>query len=168
MNSKFIIIIFLLFFSLGAWAVRPNDGATCFSPDEPCDKTLTEFIQSAEKSIDVAIYSLSLYTVTNALIEKSRKIPVRVIVDRGNAEGKYSSVRTLIKNNVQVRYGNQISLFHHKFTVVDGEMVETGSFNYSMGATKRNHENQIYLSSPSIVTRYADEFQKMWADADPE
>ncbi|MEI8345967.1 MAG: phospholipase D-like domain-containing protein [Pseudomonadota bacterium] len=160
------ISLLALLLSFNVSATVPLDGDVCFSPQEKCDQMLTEFILSAKKSIDVAIYGLTLYPVVNALISQSKKIPVRVVVDRLQSEGQGSGVKFLIESGVKVRFGNQNGLMHNKFTIIDGEILETGSFNYTGNAVKNNQENQVYLGSPHIVSRFSENFQAAWDNAE--
>jgi phosphatidylserine/phosphatidylglycerophosphate/cardiolipin synthase-like enzyme len=143
----------------------PVDNEVCFSPDELCDIKLEKFVQSAEKSLDIAIFDVTLDKFVHEVLVATKKMPVRIIVDKRQAHGENSLVPTLIKAGAEVRYGHQRGIMHNKFTIVDNKRVETGSFNYTNNASFNNHENQIYLSNPSIVARYREEFDKMWANA---
>ena len=140
----------------------PRDGEVCFSPDEPCDIKLIKFVQSAQKSIDVAIYDITLDKLAHELLVASKKIPVRILVDRRQSKGNHSLVPLLIKAGAQVRYGYQRGIMHNKFTIIDGKIIETGSFNYTNHATQANNENQVYLATPTIVDRYIKKFQEIW------
>jgi phosphatidylserine/phosphatidylglycerophosphate/cardiolipin synthase-like enzyme len=64
-----------------------------------------------------------------------------------------------------VRIGRQRGVMHNKFTIVDGRMVQTGSFNYTNSGSERNEENQIYLAKPAIVERYERRFEDIWSRA---
>ena len=143
----------------------PVDQETCFSPDEPCDVKLVKFIESAEKSIDLAVYDVTLDQVVHQILVKSKKMQVRIVVDRRQSKEKHSLVSTLIKGGANIRYGNQRGIMHDKFTIVDDKMIETGSFNYTNHATKSNQENQVYLSNSTIVERYRTRFDKIWSTA---
>src|SRR5581483_7049881 len=98
-------------------------------PDEPCDEKLLKFIDGAKTSLDVAIYDVNLRELVDKLIEKAKKIPVRMIVDRGQSKGKHSAVKKLLAAGVELRFGHQrgTGFMHNKFVVVDGERLETGS-----------------------------------------
>ena len=144
----------------------PVDMEVCFSPDEPCDQKLIRFLDSAQKSIDVAIFDLTLDEWVHHLLVQSKKISVRVLVDRRQAKGVHSLVKTLIKGGVNVRLGHQRGIMHNKFTIVDNKAVETGSFNYTNSATERNNENQIYLFQSQVVDRYKKRFEEIWAQGD--
>ncbi len=144
----------------------PVDQETCFSPEEPCSVKLRKFIASARQSIDMAIYDINEESIVHELLLQSKKIPVRILVDRKQAQGKHSKVPLLIKAGAQVRYGRQRGIMHNKFTLVDGKMVQLGSFNYTHHASQANNENQIYLSNPKVVERFQKRFDKIWSRSD--
>lgn len=144
--------------------LAPVDREVCFSPEGNCDAKLVKFIDSATKSLDVAIFDLSLDQVAHHLLVQSRKgVRVRVLADRRQGKGAHSLIPTLIKGGVDVRYGRQRGIMHNKFAIVDAKMVETGSFNYTDGAARSNNENQLYLAEPTIVRRYAERFEEIWS-----
>ena len=145
----------------------PKDEEICFSPDEPCDTKLVKFIDSAQTSIDVAVFDVTRDQVVHHLLLQARKIPVRVLVDNRQSKGEHSLVRTLIKGGANVRIGRQRGVMHNKFTIVDGKMIQTGSYNYTNNATENNAENQVYLAKPAIVDRYKARFNKIWGTAKP-
>jgi phosphatidylserine/phosphatidylglycerophosphate/cardiolipin synthase-like enzyme len=140
----------------------PQDLDTCFSPDEPCAEKLLQFINSAEKTLDMAIYSINLDDLVESLIKKSEKIKVRIVCDRVQAHGAKSKVHYLLENGVNIRYGKQKGIMHDKFSIVDNKMIETGSFNYTNHASTSNQENQLYLANQSVVDRYRDRFEQIW------
>jgi phosphatidylserine/phosphatidylglycerophosphate/cardiolipin synthase-like enzyme len=152
----------------------PVDEEVCFSPDDPCDIKLIKFVDSAQGSIEVAIFDINRDELVHHLLVQARKIPVRVLVDQRQAKGEHSLVPLLIKvaataegSKLQIRIGRQRGIMHNKFTIVDGKMIETGSFNYTNSATDRNNENQIYLAKPSIVDRYKKRFEEIWSVGKP-
>lgn len=145
----------------------PQDQEVCFSPDERCDVKFLKFVSEARKSLDIAIYDINLDELVHQILVLSRKIPVRVLVDRRQARGRSSLVPLLIKGGVNVRYGHQRGIMHNKFAIVDGRMVEVGSFNYTHHAAQANNENQIYLANPQVVARYQKRFQRIWDQGDP-
>lgn len=145
----------------------PKDMEVCFSPDEPCDAKLVQFVRSAQTRIDVAIYDINQEQLLHQLLLKAKNLPVRILVDKRQSEGVHSSVGMLVKAGANVRYGHQRGIMHNKFMIVDGKMVETGSYNYTHHATLANNENQIYLSSPAVVARYEGRFNKIWHEGKP-
>ncbi len=165
-RSKKNALVDLISSSVNAALVNPPvDGEVCFSPDEPCDVKLTKFLNTATQSIDLAIYDFNLDKVAHDLLVISRKVKVRIVADRRQSKGGHSLIPMLVKAGAQVRFGRQRGIMHNKFMIVDGRMVETGSFNYTNGAAFKNAENQVYLAHPSIVKRYKERFQDLWESA---
>ncbi len=144
-----------------------TDKMMCFSPSEPCDLKLIQFIQSAEKSIDIAIFDITHPEITKTICQKAQTIPVRIIVDKRQAKRERSTVKTLLNSKALIRYGTQKGIMHHKFMIIDQLKLQTGSFNYTRKGSSANHENQIYLFDPSIVTGYQKKFDEMWIQAKP-
>lgn len=146
----------------------PQDNEVCFSPDERCDLKLKKFIESAKTTLDISVFDINEDQVVHSILVQAQKIPVRVLVDTRQSKGQYSSVGLLKKAGVKVKYGRQRGIMHNKFTLVDGTRIQTGSFNYTRHASIANQENQVYLSTPSIVERYKLRFEKMWSEGREE
>lgn len=155
---------FLLLLSISCVTALAQYPAVCFSPEGGCDEKLWTLMQSAKKSLDVAVFDLTHEKIVHEILMASRRVPVRVVVDRRQSKGPHSLVSTLVKAKVPVRFGKQRGIMHDKFTLVDGAVLETGSFNYTDGATTKNHENQIYLSDATVVAAYQKEFDKLWEE----
>ncbi len=139
---------------------------TCFSPDEPCAEKLAAFLDSAQKTLDIAIYDLNIEELVAILIRKAKTLELRIVCDKKQARGAHSQIYRLLENGVNVRYGKQRGgVMHDKFVIVDGRILETGSFNYTNHARLANQENQVYLSSPQIVNRYLERYEQIWASS---
>lgn len=145
----------------------PEDLEVCFSPEERCDLKLVKFIDSAQKSLEVAIFDINLGLLVDHLIAQSKKIAVRMVVDRKQALSDHSAVRKLLGAGVSIRFGNQRGIMHNKFVIVDGRMMETGSFNQTNGASFMNNENQLYLANPKVLQKYQKRFEQLWQRAKP-
>jgi phosphatidylserine/phosphatidylglycerophosphate/cardiolipin synthase-like enzyme len=51
--------------------------------------------------------------------------------------------------------------------VFDGEVVITGSFNFTKGAEYDNAENLLVIRSPALAAQYAQNWEAHAAHADP-
>jgi phosphatidylserine/phosphatidylglycerophosphate/cardiolipin synthase-like enzyme len=91
---------------------------------------------------------------------------VRVVVDTSNATARYSAATFLANQGVQVRVDYRYAIMHSKFIEVDGETLETGSFNYTAAGGHKNAENVIVLPDPAVATRYGQEWDRLWAESD--
>jgi hypothetical protein len=48
--------------------------------------------------------------------------------------------------------------------LVDGRTVETGSFNYTLGAARSNSENELVVwNDPQVAARHLEHWQSRWA-----
>lgn len=137
----------------------------CFSPAGHCDQKLIGLINSSKKTLDVAIYSIDHAGIASAIIEaKNRGVAVRMIVDRGQSKKTQSQVSTLVKSKVPLKIGNVKGIMHNKYSILDGQMLETGSFNYKNNSSNDNAENQIYISDLSVIKIYQENFDKLWTN----
>lgn len=141
--------------------------SVCFSPDEQCHKRLIEFIRGTKTSLSIAIFDITHHDILRAIIDVSKKLPVRVLVDKRQAGGAHSLVMEVAKAGIPVKVGRQPGLMHNKFTIRDGNAVETGSFNYTVGASEKNNENQLYIFDKSTVEKYTNRFDDLWREGKP-
>ena len=165
-----IILIALSSASITVFAATPiNQGASFdigFSPDQGSLPLVLKAISSAQKSIHVAAYSFTSKPIAEALLAaKNRGIDVKVIADEKSNSGKYSATTYLANNNVPVKLDGNYPIFHHKFIIVDGKTLETGSFNFSAAASK-NAENVLVLwNVPAIAAIYENQWNNLWNEA---
>jgi phosphatidylserine/phosphatidylglycerophosphate/cardiolipin synthase-like enzyme len=132
------------------------------------DEKLTAFINTAQVSVDMAIYQLDLPNVTQALLDaKKRGATVRVVTDIDeslNDPKENPSFKQLEKAGIKVVGGNPNAIMHDKFVVVDGKAVWTGSWNFTANDTYRYNNNGIAIQSPELARNYTVTFEKMFKD----
>jgi len=126
-------------------------------------------INSAQQRVDVAAYSFTSKPVAAALVAaKNRGVSVRVVADEKANNDRYTAVTFLANQGVSVRLDAQYAIMHNKFMVVDGDAVQTGSFNYTASAQKRNAENALFVqNAPALAQTYQTEFNRLWDESDP-
>jgi phosphatidylserine/phosphatidylglycerophosphate/cardiolipin synthase-like enzyme len=54
-----------------------------------------------------------------------------------------------------VEVSEQARLLHHKFAVIDGRYVVTGSYNWTESAERRNRENLVILDCPEVAQAFS-------------
>ena len=165
-------ILVVLCFAIGtSYATTPiNSGASFdigFSPDQGSLPLVLKGINSAHKSIHVAAYSFTSKPIAEALLAANKRgVDVKVVADEKSNSGKYSAVTYLANNKVPVKLDGNYPIFHHKFMVIDGVNLETGSFNYSAAAATKNAENVLILwNVPTIAATYDKEWTNLWNEA---
>jgi phosphatidylserine/phosphatidylglycerophosphate/cardiolipin synthase-like enzyme len=92
-------------------------------------------------------------------------IDVKIVLDKSQATATYSSATLLANVGIPVRIDQQYAIMHDKFMVIDDETVETGSFNFTQSASNMNAENVIVLHDAAVAKRYAQEWDKLWAES---
>lgn len=66
-----------------------------------------------------------------------------------------------------VRWDVDSVYMHHKFAVVDGRLLITGSLNWTLAAVQSNMENTLITEEPDLVLPFIKEFQRLWERNDP-
>lgn len=139
-----------------------------FSPDGGTEARLADAIGRCTRTLDVAIFSFYSQSVADAVIAaKNRGVAVRVVADVSQAR-RSPQVAQLISNGVTLKLSSGRGgrgVLHHKFALLDGEMLATGSFNFSQNAEKNNFENQYYSDDGGDLAGWRAEFEAVWAQA---
>lgn len=78
----------------------------------------------------------------------------------------YTAATFLANQGVPVRVDYRYAILHDKFIVVDGETVETGSFNYTAVAEAHNAENVLVLHDSAVAERFGKQWERLWAESD--
>lgn len=140
-----------------------------FGPRQAIDAPLIERYDEARVSIHVAMFALTLEPYADALVRAHRRgVEVRVVLDRRQARHPASRGGGLEAAGVPVRYAGGGGLMHHKFSIVDGRLLATGSYNATWSGTHRNSENALIIDDPKAVELYEEEFRRLWEGHPPD
>ncbi len=138
-------------------------------PDDPATRRetimtgLIDVINSAQRSLDIAIYELDLDPIGDAILAaRERGVSVRLVTDSDTLAEDETLIR-LKKAKVSIVPDERRPIMHNKFVVVDGQAVWTGSWNFTANDTYRNNNNAIYIQSPEVAQNYAAEFEEMFS-----
>lgn len=124
---------------------------------------LTELYQARE-SVDVAMYSFTDPGLAWALVDLHEKgVRVRVYLDKQEAAIRASRDEVLVDNGVAVKLDGKSGLMHHKFAVIDGRVVVTGSYNWSQSAEDANMENVVILRCGCGLAEFRRRFEEYWS-----
>ena len=157
---KKILGFFLIFSSVCVLAQTE----VFFSPSKKCENGLIELINTAEKNIDVAVYSINNANIVEALKKAHDKgIKIRILTDRLQAAGKSSKVKELHDYGLNVRVHSQFKIEHNKFAIFDGKKASTGSYNWTKPASEKNSENCVFFTEYNdTVADYQKRFDYLW------
>jgi phosphatidylserine/phosphatidylglycerophosphate/cardiolipin synthase-like enzyme len=135
-----------------------------FFPSEASEKRLLHFLNRAEKSLIVAVFTLTNDDLANAIRRaRDRGVTIRIISDDDLMRMSGSDIRNLHDEGIQVRVDlDPHAQMHHKFCVIDDYILITGSFNWTKQAVGKNQENLVVMDDPVLARMYTDEFNRMW------
>jgi len=130
-----------------------------FAPSDDPRERLLELIANAASRIDLAVYAMTDDPVYEALrAAQQRGVVINAIWDFLSQSGcSYSEVDEWTKSGTGVME-RLPGLLHHKFAVIDDEVVVAGSANWSSSGFEWNDENLVILHSREMARRYSADF----------
>ncbi len=111
-----------------------------FSPEERLDALDASLIAGATRSIDLAPYSLTDSIVVDSLLSADK---------RG------------------VRIKRSGAFMHLKAYAIDGELVRTGSANFSSSGEREQDNDLVVIRDAKAAAQFEAHFQRMWNAARP-
>lgn len=159
------------------------------APDD-LQSTIIDYIDGAERSLDIAIQELDNMKIAQAIIRakkryyttssgKKRLLTVRIIlegdylhaskpqIDPFTATGSLEENRTIINAlyrsaiNLKTDYNGKI--FHQKFIIRDSKDILTGSTNFTKTGTSKNLNHIAIVRNLDVVKAYKQEYNEMLA-----
>jgi phosphatidylserine/phosphatidylglycerophosphate/cardiolipin synthase-like enzyme len=125
------------------------------------ESALVDSILSAESDIDLALYSFSLATVADALIQaESHGVDVRMVMEADNMDSY--QVKRLLAAGIPIHADTSEGLMHDKFVVIDDREVWTGSMNLTITSAQEDANNLVRIASPELAADYSVEFEVMY------
>ncbi len=137
-------------------------------------------LRSAKTSLDIAVFTLSDQRIADLVLSLHKQgVKVRIVTDNDTVGNQGSDVIALARAGVPVRLdglpggsggpplrdstkGGASSLMHHKFAILDGKVLLTGSYNWTSTAASLNSENIIITNEAFFVQAFATQFEQMW------
>lgn len=140
-----------------------------FSPKGGTSKELARLIKAAKTDIMVAAYAFSSKYLGQALSAAlKRGIKIRVLLDGDNARKSYSIDEWLVGEGIAVQFIEITrGSLHHKFMLIDGKVLMTGSYNFTNESEFRNHEAAIFTNHKALIQSFATEFDRLWSQCIP-
>ncbi len=140
-----------------------------------CEDAIVLFIGNAKQSVHLMAYGFTEEKVANALIAKKANthladggvVDVKVVLDRSDRTAKGSMAPILKNGNVPVWIDSKHAIMHDKLVIVDGMAFETGSYNFTESAERKNAENCLIEYDKAKAGLYEDNFQVHLAHSDP-
>jgi len=127
------------------------------------DGPLADAIDLAKLTVDVAVYSLSLNSIRDALLRAwDRGVRVRMVMESDNMDR--TDPQILKEAGIPIVGDRREGLMHNKFIVIDNAEVWTGSMNYTDSGAYEDNNNMIRIHSVKLAEDYTKEFEEMFID----
>ncbi|MEF3280316.1 MAG: FAM83 family protein [Elusimicrobiota bacterium] len=147
----------------------PSDiSQTLFTIINTIRTNIIKMIDLSQKSIDIAVYSISDNDIYNALVRaRNRGVKIRIVTDRLQST-QSQTVRDLYNAGFEPKISDGFNggMMHNKYAIFDEKYVITGSFNWSNNAENYNWENAIILDT-SYTPFFKDNFETIYLKAKP-
>lgn len=136
-------------------------------PSEPQSSMLKflEYLANAKTKVDLCIYLLTEPILARILIDlHKRNVRIRIITECSWDQTTGGPMNRLRENGISIRYNKRGTgaLMHHKFLVIDDNILLTGSFNWTGKAVVSNYEAVLITSVGNVVKSFVDKFDEMW------
>ena len=143
-----------------------NTRVTYFSPYDDTQDAFLNFIKTAQKKIRLADYSFNLEPLVQLLVQKlGAGVDVQLVLDRSQSTGQTEQpvIDQLKQAKVPMVIGTSSlrQIMHNKFTIIDDEWVQSGSWNYTAAASKEDNFFDVE-HSPDRAQQFTAYWQKMW------
>ena len=141
-----------------------------FSPDDNVANNLLDLIHNANESIFFSAYSFTSDPLGEAIRARAEDgVAVEGVMDSSQINSNIGTEWDPFRQaGLKIRRdGNTPGLLHHKFIIIDEEIVISGSYNFTNSAETRNDENLIVIYDSFLASQYLAEFQRNYAIATP-
>jgi phosphatidylserine/phosphatidylglycerophosphate/cardiolipin synthase-like enzyme len=133
-----------------------------FSPEDEVMAKLVSLVGGAKKTVHFIIFTYTHADLSSAMIARAKAgVQVAgVIENRGASQG---ALVPLFCAKLPVKTDGNKYTMHHKVIIIDGEIVITGSYNFTKSADDSNDDNVLVIHSPAVAALYEQEYQKLYA-----
>jgi phosphatidylserine/phosphatidylglycerophosphate/cardiolipin synthase-like enzyme len=154
---------------------------SAFRPYEPVAEHVVAAIDAAQKTLRISIYQFEQQAVLDALRRaKKRGVKVEVVLDRAHVyttgtshEGGPRKPRPMVVELIKSGFdllllkGQGSGIMHNKFLIVDDELLEGGSYNYTDQSESDHFENVYFTLDKGRVDLYLRYYKYMREQAEP-
>ena len=133
-----------------------------FSPEMRVGDHIVALLQSAEESIHIMAFNLTLDTIAETILRRAGEgIEVQGLFDAGQSQNQGSDVPRFEDSGLDILLDGNPRKMHHKVIIVDESIVITGSYNFSRNAEEKNDENVLIIYSSRLAKEYLTEFSRL-------
>ncbi|KAL6262176.1 hypothetical protein P5V15_007273 [Pogonomyrmex californicus] len=126
-------------------------------------RKIIKYLDSATDTLDACVYFFTFPELAEAIIKaKERNVTVRIILDESMSQNDTSQIMNFYKEGIKLKSKRLDVLMHHKFVIINNNILITGSVNWTKSAFFGNFENLMVTNEPALVKPFVEEFEKIW------
>ena len=131
-------------------------------PKTDLEDVVLDEISKAGRSVDICAFAFTDPNIL-ALLKylSSEGVRIRMLLDDWNVSN--DSVLNFPLPQFEVLVRDDV---HHKFVIIDGKILITGSANFTESAYHRNLEVLFVSDEEDLVRDYEEHFEDLWGDGD--
>ena len=162
---KRILILFIaILFLASPIPILSQERATTwsvyFSPKGGCTEAIIKELDRSKTSVLVQAYSFTSAPIAKALLNAHKRgVKVEVILDKSQRREKYSSADFMANSGIPTMIDAEHAIAHNKVMIIDGEVVITGSFNFTKAAEEKNAENLLVIRDKALAAKYIENWK---------
>lgn len=135
-----------------------------FAPGDGPRLRIQSIIERARARVDCCVFTITDDRIARSLESAFRRgVKVRILTDDDKSRDRGSDIRRLGRAGIPIRFDQTDAHMHHKFALVDGEVLLTGSYNWTRSAASSNQENVLFTDDARAVRAFQGEFDRLWA-----
>jgi len=149
-------------------AASGDDQEALFAPHEDIASRIIHALSATRTRAELAVFTITDDRVSRAILDAHRRgVAIRIVSDNDKSADLGSDIEGLAKAGIAVRIDRTPVHMHHKFAVLDGQVLLNGSYNWTRSASRENHENLVVSRDPGLIAAFTREFEHCWALAEP-
>ena len=143
----------------------PKVKEALFFPSSSNEQKLVRMLDTAQQTMHVCVFTITNNALRDALVRAhDRGVQVKVISDDECMKQQGSDIYDMKAYGIPCESDTDPEAhMHNKFVVIDGQVLITGSFNWTVAASGRNQENLIFLQDADLSQAYIQEFERLWS-----
>ncbi len=129
---------------------------------------LLKQLAATEQSVKIAVSWFTNYVLFEKIKQMAEAgINIQLITNNDliNNGGYCLNLNELIQSGVNISLVEYPHLLHHKFVIIDNNILMTGSYNWTRFSNK-NYENMLVINDEMIVKQFCDEFDTLIESAE--
>jgi phosphatidylserine/phosphatidylglycerophosphate/cardiolipin synthase-like enzyme len=135
-----------------------------FAPEDQVARHVIELIHGAKKSIHFLAFSFTSSQIADAMIERAADgVKVSGVMETSQAKSNSGAQwNALRKGGVAAYLDANPRNMHHKVILIDGEIVITGSYNFTESAENKNDEDLLIIWNAGWAGIFEKEFSRIF------